>query len=194
MTTIHGKAEIVRLLAQFAYREEPTRLSSGKRSDYYLDAKVVSYTPEGAALIGAAVWSLIKNERVDAVGGLTLGADAIVVSTTLAARTEGVSLPGFIVRKEPKKHGLKKRIEGAVPPEGSRVAIVDDVVTLGGSVLDAVDAARDAKLTVVVVVPLVDREEGARQAIEDAGLTFRPICTASEVRDAFHRAHSPAFA
>lgn len=188
MITANPKVELVELLARDAYREGDVGLSSGVRSKFYLDGKLVSYQPEGATLVGAAVWELIRDENVAGVGGLTLGADAIVVSTFFAAQRAGVDLPGFIVRKEPKKHGMRKMIEGVTPKAGSRVAIVDDVVTSGGSVLLAVREARLVGLEVVVVVPMVDREEGAREAVEAEGIKFRPICTASEVREVYERA------
>ena len=194
MKTGRASTQLIELLANLAYTEGDVGLSSGARSKFYLDCKLVSYRPDGATMVGDAVWETIRAENVAGVGGLTLGADAIVVSTIFAARREGVDLPGFIVRKEPKKHGLEKWIEGVALPRGSRVAIVDDVVTTGGSVMDAVREAKKAGLVVAIVVPLVDREEGAREAIEGAGLKFQPICTASEVRAAYHHQRSPAFA
>jgi orotate phosphoribosyltransferase len=194
MTMGNARTQLIDLLADVAYTEGDVGLASGARSDFYLDCKRLSYRPDGAKLIGEVVWEAIRNENVSAVGGLTLGADMIVASTLFAADRGGVELPGFIVRKEPKKHGLQKWIEGHVPDKGSRVAIVDDVVTSGGSVMDAVREATKVGLVIAVVVPLVDRLAGAREMIEGAGLKFRPICTATEVRDAFRNRHSPAYA
>lgn len=172
---------VIRLLAERAYQEGDLVLSSGQRSGVYLDAKQVTYHPDGVEAVGGAVLDRIRSYEVDGIGGLTMGADAIVVSTVWAARGEGIELPGFVVRKEPKRHGLRKRVEGVVPPEGSRVAIVDDVVTSGGSVLEAVDAVEELGLEVAVVVPLVDREEGGREAVAERNIPFEPVCTLSAI-------------
>lgn len=182
-TTETVDARLAELLAEHAYREGAVILSSGRRSDYYLDAKQVTYHPAGVELVGEAVLSRIGSEAIDAVGGLTLGADAIVVSTVMAARRQGRSVAGFIVRKEPKGHGLERWIEGVMPRPGARVAIVEDIATSGGSALKAAGIAREQGLEVAVVVPLVDREEGAGAAIRDAGLAFRPVLTISQIRD-----------
>lgn len=179
--------KLVELLAVRSYREGDVQLASGRRSSAYIDAKQVTYDPEGFALAGRAVYEIIAGYGVAGVGGLTMGADAIVCATLSAAAAAGDRIPGFIVRKEPKKHGLQKWIEGIQPPPGSRVAIVEDVVTSGGSALKAVAVAREAGLEVAVVVPLVDREEGGREAVEAEGLVFRPVCTMSQVREAARR-------
>ncbi|MCR4338665.1 MAG: orotate phosphoribosyltransferase [Gemmatimonadaceae bacterium] len=182
MITANVKTELIELLARHAYKAGAVSLSSGKQSDYYVDSKVVTYGPEGAILVGTAVWDAIRDENVAGVGGLTLGADAIVVATVIAAHYAGYDLPGFIVRKEPKKHGMKRMIEGVLPEPGSRIAIVDDVVTSGGSVFQSIDEAERDGLEVAIVVPLVDREEGAREKIESRGIKFTPICTARQLR------------
>jgi orotate phosphoribosyltransferase len=187
MITAHPKTELVELLAAHAYREGDVGLSSGARSAYYVDGKLVTYRPEGATLVGDAVWDVIRDEGVVGVGGLTLGADAVVISTIFAAQRAQVELTGFIVRKEPKQHGMQKMIEGVIPRAGSRVAIVDDVVTSGRSVLVAITEAEKAGLQVAIVVPLVDREEGAREKVEEMGIKFRPLCTAREVQDVYRR-------
>jgi len=189
MITASLKAELVEALATYAYGPGGVTLSSGVRSDYYVDGKLVTYRQEGAVLVGSAVWEFIRDENVVAVGGLTLGADAIVVAAMLAAQRVGYDLPGFIVRKEPKRHGKQKMIEGVVPERGSRVAIVDDVVTSGGSVIQAITESRNAGLEVAVVVPLVDRQQGAREEVERLGIKFAPICTVPELREAYRRLH-----
>lgn len=182
MITANVKTELVEMLARYAFKTGAVSLSSGKQSEYYVDGKLVTYRPEGAMLVGAAVWDCIRDENVAGIGGLTLGADAIVMATMLAAHHAGYDLPGFIVRKEPKKHGMKRLVEGVLPEAGSRVAIVDDVVTSGGSVIQAIDEAARDGLEVAIVVPLVDREEGARQKIQARGIKFAPICTANDLR------------
>lgn len=188
-TTETVDARLAELLAQHAYREGAVVLSSGRRSEFYLDAKQVTYHPAGVELIGEAVLSRIGSAPIDAVGGLTLGADAIVVSTVMAARRQGRSITGFIVRKEPKGHGLERWIEGVMPPPAASVAIVEDVATSGASALKAAGIARDQGLDVSVIVPLVDREEGAGDAIRAAGLAFRPVLTITQIRAAASRLH-----
>jgi orotate phosphoribosyltransferase len=185
MADVHDHQILVRLLASRAYREGEFTLSSGRKSNFYLDAKQVTYDPEGIRLVGAAVYSLIAPYGVQAVGGLTMGADAIVAGVVFVSGERGTPIPGFIVRKEVKQHGLQKRIEGVFPP-GARVAVVEDVLTSGGSALRAVDAVREAGGEVAVVVALVDRQEGGAAAIEREGIPFRAVTTITEIREAFH--------
>lgn len=182
---VHDDQILVHLLASRAYREGEFTLSSGRKSSFYLDAKQVTYDPEGIRLVGAAVHTLIAPFRVQAVGGLTMGADAIVASVVFVSAERGAPIPGFIVRKEAKQHGLQKRIEGIFPP-GARVAVVEDVLTSGASALRAVDAVREAGGDVAVVVALVDRQEGGAATIEREGIPFRAVTTLAEIREAFH--------
>ncbi len=178
--------QLVDLLARLSYREGNFPLSSGAVSSFYLDAKQVTYSPEGVVLVGRAILDLIMPFNVEAIGGLTMGADAIVTSTVRASVGSHTPIPGFVVRKAPKPHGLQKQIEG-VSPKDRRVAIVDDVITSGSSVLRAVEQARAAHADVALVVCLVDREEGGRSAVEAEGLAFKSICTLTQVRNAFER-------
>lgn len=180
---MNSRQQLIGLLRRRAYREGDFVLSSGRHSDFYLDAKQVTYHPDGAPLVGAAVLDIIAPYGVDAVGGLTMGADAIVTSVVYASRQAARPIPGFVVRKEAKGHGTQKWVEGVLPPN-ARVAIVDDVITSGQSALRAVEAVKSAGGSVVVVVTLVDREEGGRERIEAEGLDFRPVCTLSEIRGA----------
>lgn len=172
------------LLRDLAYREGNFELSSGRTSSYYLDAKQVTFAPEGVDLVGEAFFQAIREFDVDAIGGLTLGADPIVTATCSVAFRHGARIPAFVIRKEPKKHGLQKWIEGPIPREGARVAIVDDVVTSGRSVLDAVQVVeREAGCEVSVVVALVDRLEGGGRKIEHRGYNFRSIFTIRDLED-----------
>ncbi len=172
------------LLARLSYREGDFTLASGAKSTFYLDAKQVTYDPEGAELVGAAVVELAREFGAEAVGGPTLGADAIVSNAVYASARSGHPLTGFIVRKETKKHGLGKWIEG-IDPKGKKVVVVEDVITSGGSLLKAVEHLREAGAEIVVATAVVDREQGGRAAIEAAGIPFRPLCTLTEVRDQF---------
>lgn len=177
---------LVALFAKLSYREGDFTLSSGARSTFYLDAKQVTYHPDGVALVGDAVLHAVAGLGVRAVGGLTLGADAIVLSTVWASVRGGAPLSGFVVRKESKGHGTQQFIEG-VHPKGLTVAIVEDVVTSGASALKAVERVEAAGAKVVVVVGMVDRLQGGREAIEARGLQFRAACTIDEVRAAFRK-------
>ena len=182
---------LVALLLERSYREGDFLLTSGARSTFYLDAKQVTYHPGGMVLVGSCMMQLVEEFAIEAVGGLTMGADAIVASTVFASARAGRGIAGFVVRKEPKSHGLAKWVEG-IDPKGKRVAIVDDVITSGKSALKAVSAARSAGATVVLVVGLVDREQGGKEMIEADGVVFRALATISEIRDAANAAGSHA--
>lgn len=142
-------------------------LSSGKKSDFYIDCRKVTLHPKGAKLIGKIILEKIKGLKVDAVGGMTLGADPIVGAVITLS-----DLPGFIVRKKEKEHGTKQKIEGLIEP-GWNVVIVEDVATTGGSALQAIEAAEAAGAKVVKVISVVDREEGAAEALQN--YNFDPI-------------------
>ncbi len=148
------------------------RLSSGKETDFYFDGRLVSLEPEGSALIAELMLEEVRRDgRIDAVGGLTSGADPITSSIGILAHQRGVPLRLFYVRKEAKDHGMGKRIEGPPLPRGTRAVIVDDVITTGSSILKARDALRDdAGAEAVAAMAIVDREEGGREALEREGL------------------------
>ena len=184
--------QLVGLLREKAYREGDFTLSSGKRASFYIDARQVTYDPAGAALAGEWVFELIRDRNVQAVGGLTLGADPIALATALTSHLRGVPIPAFVVRKAPKGHGLKRSIEGPALRPGMRVAIVEDVVTSGGSALEAITRVREeAGCEIALVACLVDREEGGRQAIEAQGCRLHALCTISELREAGRGASVP---
>jgi orotate phosphoribosyltransferase len=152
---------LLTLLTERAYQyrpEQPFTLSSGALSDYYLDARVVTWDPEAKPLIGALFFAVLAG-RADAAGGLTLGADPIAAAVAYYSQTVGAPIRAFTVRKEAKAHGMARAIEGSIRP-GDRVAIVDDVVTTGTSTLDAIDRCQQAGYTITAVVILIDREEG----------------------------------
>lgn len=154
------------LLAARAVIRGRITLSSGAVSEYYFDCKRVMLSSEGAPLVGQAFLEAIKRlpEQPAAIGGLTHGADPIIGAAIMKAAEEGLRLDGFYIRKEPKKHGTQRLIEN-VPPSGSPVVIVDDVVTKGGSIVQAIDGAESAGCRVVAVVVLVDRLEGGAEKI-----------------------------
>lgn len=136
-------------------------LASGKESTFYINSKKVLFHSESLSLVAEALWDKLAGLDIRAVGGLEVGAIPLTAAVVYRAHQAGRGLEGFFVRKQPKAHGTQERIEGVLPP-GARVAIVDDVLTTGGSALQAVQEAERAGAVVVAVACIVDREEGAR--------------------------------
>jgi orotate phosphoribosyltransferase len=157
-------------------------LSSGKKSNYYMDCKLTTLDPEGALLTGHCVLELLDEMGVkpDAIGGLSVGADPLVTATGVVSAIQKRPLPGFLVRKEAKKHGRQKQLEGLENPRGKTVVIVDEVCTTGGSTKEAIEAAEGEGCKVVAVISLVDREEGGSQML-GAKYNYRSIFTAREL-------------
>mgnify|MGYP005841042099 CR=1 FL=1 len=174
------KEELKKLILERAVERGEFILSSGERSHYYIDAKRVTLDPEGAYLIGEAFFDQLAKLEIDAVGGLTLGADPIATAIALISHKRGRPIPAFIVRKAMKAHGTMKRIEGALKP-ASRVAIVEDVVTKGGSALEAARAVEAEGHRVVKVLCLVDREQSGGESIRASGYDFGALFTATEL-------------
>lgn len=172
-------ADII-LEKSFRFSEEPFTLSSGLKSNYYFDCKKTSLDPEGMNLIGNIVFDTLKDSAIDAVGGLSLGADPIANSIALVSFQQGRPINPFIVRKDAKGHGTKSRIEGNVKA-GDRVAILDDVVTTGASTITAIEAAREAGLVIDRVIVLVDREEGGTENILKYVARIEPVIRRSEI-------------
>jgi len=173
---------LITLLAERSAKRGRFKLASGKESDFYVDARLTTMSPDGLALIGPLALSTLRQTGwgVDAIGGLTLGADPISYAISYASASSDHPLRAFTVRKEPKAHGTGKLLEGPVG-EGDRVAIIEDVITTGGSALRAIDAVRNAKASVAGVLALVDREEGGRQAIEKTGVSVVSLVSASQI-------------
>ena len=153
-------------------------LTSGKKSSYYFDGRLLSLDPEGAHLISQALLPLLEQAGAKAVGGTTLGADPMVAAVALASHLNGGSIPAFIVRKENKAHGTKQNIEGPLI-SGINVAIVDDVCTTGGSLFHAIEAAEEAGCTVVKVVSVLDRNEGGSEEMRRRGYDFSTLLAAT---------------
>ncbi len=158
----------------FIYRDDPPfTLVSGATSPYYFDCKATTLDPGGVALVGEALYDLLEETIVDqsvqALGGLTLGADPISVSTAIAAWHRGKELSPLVVRKEAKKHGTARWIEGRLDGV-KKVIAVDDVITTGGSTVTAIERLREGGLEVVAAAVLVDRQEGGRESIEKTGV------------------------
>jgi orotate phosphoribosyltransferase len=152
--------------------KEPIQLSSGKMSHEYFDGRRVTLHPEGMTLFARTALELISPKDFDAVGGPSIGADPIVTAISLLAYLEkGVTLPGFLIRKEQKEYGLQRRIEGTELKKGMKVLLVEDVLTTGNSALKAIQAVEEAGATVSHVLCLVDRNEGAQDLLKRYQLT-----------------------
>jgi len=177
-----ARQELLEMLAKKSFRLGEFQLSSGGSSDYYIDCRSTTLDARGAQLTGQAFLDEMRRQswHADAIGGLTMGADPIVVSVAVMSGT----LPGFLVRKAEKQHGTGQRIEG-FRNKGARVVIVDDVCTTGASTIQAIEAARMFGFEVVGVMCLVEREEAKGRAhVEKAadGAPFVSIFTANDVR------------
>ena len=212
-----NKTALLNLIATLSFKLGDFTLASGKKSDYYIDCRTTTLHAEGGRLSGLLLYDLIREhvphpEKVEAVGGLTMGADPLVSNTASASawaladyneilelsnelqlddeeRNDEDAAPtlihGFLVRKAEKTHGTGRKIEGFLKL-GAHVVIVDDVCTTGGSTITAIEAAREAGMHVAGVFCLVDREQGGRANIEAAcnGAPFFSVFTATEVRAA----------
>ena len=157
------------LLRELSFERRKVTLASGKESDFYIDCKRTALTAEGHVLIGRLLFDRIRRVRPlpRGVGGLTLGADPLASAVAFSSFLAGEPIDAFIVRKEPKGHGTGQWIEGRrTIPDGSRVAVLEDVVTSGNSALKAIERCRAEELEVVGCFALVDRLEGGRDAIE----------------------------
>ncbi len=184
------RSELLNLLARESYVERALTLASGRSSTYYVDCKRTLYLPRGAYLAGELVLELVREARVEQLGGMAAGALPITDAVLAAAWRHGVDLRGFFVRKETKAHGLQQLIEGAFKP-GLATAVIDDTITTGGSSMQAVAAMREAGARVTHAIALVERGEGAAETFARAGLEYKYVFTAEEVRTA-HESLKPS--
>ncbi len=145
--------------------EKEFKLASGRMSDFYIDCKATTLRADGLALTGEVIFDLVRDQGIKAVGGLTLGADPIAASTALVSFQQGEPIDAFVVRKEAKGHGTRRWIEGSVTPE-TPIAVIEDVITTGGSAINAIERCLEGGLVVKGVIALVDRQEGGREALE----------------------------
>ena len=163
-------------------------LASGKKSNYYIDCRLTTLDPEGACLVGAAIRKTVNDKckemgiSIDSIGGLTLGADPIALSASMASyqAEDDKTLKPFVVRKAPKEHGKGKQIEGGFK-EGDSVVALDDVITTGGSTLKAIEAIENEGGKVEFVLVLVDRQEGGKEIIEESGYKVFSLFTRDEL-------------
>ena len=173
--TEESRQRLLDLFKSRAFSFGRFKLASGKESSYYVNSKQALFHSEAVALLGEAIWERTKDLDIHAVGGVELGAIPLATAAVLRYHQEGRALEGFFVRKETKDHGSRERLEGVLPP-GARVAVLDDVLTTGGSVLQAITEVEKAGGKVVTVVCIVDRLEGARELLAPK-YKYQPIFT-----------------
>lgn len=181
-----ARARLLKMLAEKSFRLGNFKLSSGGTSDYYIDCRLTTLDAAGAVATGEAVLEEIQRRgwKADAIGGLTMGADPIVVATSVISAQQGSPISGFLVRKAEKTHGTGQRIEG-YREKDAHVVVVDDVCTTGASTIQAVEAAREFGFEISGVLCLVEREEaGGRANVEKAAAPapFVALFTANDVR------------
>ncbi len=172
---------LLELICQVAYKEGNFTLSSGRKSDYYINGKQVTLHAQGGLMVARILLDMLPEGTVG-VGGLTLGADPMVSAVSIVGAYEGKPVTPLIIRKEAKGHGTQAYIEGPTLLEGSAVVILEDVVTTGASAMKAVDRLRAAGYVANEILSLVDRQQGGRALYEEAGLSFRPVFTIDQIK------------
>jgi orotate phosphoribosyltransferase len=178
--------EIV-LERSFKYSDNPPfTLVSGRKSNYYFNCKPTTLDPEGMNLIGELIFAMLADSEVTAAGGLTLGADPIANALSVISFQRGRPIKSFIVRKDVKDHGIINAVEGNVRP-GEQVAIIDDVITTGGSTITAIERAQQKGLAVERVIALIDREEGGRENILVHAPRVDAVLTRTEIMARYRR-------
>lgn len=193
------KEQLLEILKERSVHRGKFTLASGGQSDLYIDARLTTHDPQGAILVGRVGWELVKQVayelgvHIDSIGGLTMGADPVALSIGISAHLEDSSsgLQTFVVRKSAKTHGRQKLIEGNFA-SGDSVVITEDVITTGGSTLQAIQTVEAAGGKIAFVLVLVDRGEGGRENIEKHGHKVVPIFTRADLigTDAGRRSHS----
>ncbi|MFH1772466.1 MAG: orotate phosphoribosyltransferase [Candidatus Omnitrophota bacterium] len=159
------KKELLKLIKKDAFFKKKVILSSGKTSNFYIDIRKISLTPQGIYLISHLFYDIIENGSITAIGGPTLGADPIVSGVCFVAYEKKMPLKGFLIRKNPKKHGSQRMIEGHALKRTDKVVIVDDVATSGGSLVKSIEVLRNEGIKVVKALTVIDRGEGAKVAL-----------------------------
>ncbi|MHB8483111.1 MAG: orotate phosphoribosyltransferase [Nitrospiria bacterium] len=176
------RTQLLRLLREsFVYNDQPVfTLSSGRKSRFYIDSKKVTLDPGGGFLVGQLILDAIHDLDIDAIGGMTLGADPMAISASVLSYGEGTPLPAFIVRKDPKGYGESPFIEGNLK-KGSKVAIVDDVLTGGTSVEKTINILKESNCQVLRIIALVDRKEGGKEKLEKLGYEVVALFTVEDL-------------
>lgn len=183
------KGILLQLLESYSFLTGDFTLASGKKSEYYFDFRASASDPEAIKLVGELFFDRIRNNdrRVDAIGGAIFGAAPIVTAITIESYLNNEPIPGFYVRKEPKKYGTQSYVEGSLDSEKElSVVLVEDVITTGGSILRAVDHLLEShpKCKILGILALLDRQEGGRKNIEDAGYDLWTMFTIDDLFEA----------
>ncbi len=176
------RIKLLRMIHTRAFKEGKFTLTSGVTSDYYIDCKEIILDAEGLLLVGKMILDKIKEWEATAVGGMELGSVPISTGVSLISATEGWPLDNFIIRKSAKEHGTGKKIEGKLLP-GTRVVVVEDVVSSGSSALKVIDVVREAGAVVAGVVCIVDREMSGADAIRAKDVLYEPLFTITEIKE-----------
>lgn len=178
-----SRARLADIIRTRSFGRGEITLASGRKSDFYFNLKPTMLDPEGAALLAELSYDALKDEKIDYIGGLEMGAVPLAGAIAQLSWMKGNPIAAFFVRKKPKEHGARLAVEGLTRNEslkGKRIVIVEDVTTTGGSAIKAIEAVKDAGGDVVMVLTMVDREEGASENFKEAGLTLRALYTATE--------------
>jgi orotate phosphoribosyltransferase len=178
-----SRARLADIIRKRSFGRGEITLASGRKSDFYFNLKPTMLDPEGAALLAELSLDALKDDAVDYIGGLEMGAVPIAGAIAQLSWLKGHPIAAFFVRKKPKEHGARHAVEGLAKGEslnGKRIVIVEDVTTTGGSAIKAVDAVKDAGGKVVLVFTMVDRDEGATETFSAAGIPFRALYKAGE--------------
>jgi len=177
---MNKRDELLEIVRRDAVKFGKFVLASGKESDLYVDLRKVTLQPRAAFLIGSIIYEMVKDRSIDAIGGMTLGADPIATAASMVAYQNGREIVAFIVRKEKKEHGTKSLVEGPIR-EGFKAVIVEDVITTGSSAVTAIRNAEAAGLQVDMVIGVLDRMEGGKSTIESLGYEVRTILSREDL-------------
>jgi orotate phosphoribosyltransferase len=177
---MNKRETLLELIRREALFTETIKLASGRESDYYIDCRLITLHPEGATLVAELLFDALRGREIDAFGGPSIGADPICGAFSVISHQKGRHIPTFIVRKKQKEHGKQKLIEGPLK-KGARVVIVDDVATSGNSLLNAIRTVEEHGCEVTGVIVIVDRLEGAREKLADAGYSLESIFTRDDL-------------
>ena len=183
MSKSAARARLAEIIRKRSFGRGEITLASGRKSNFYFNLKPTMLDPEGAALLAELTYEALKDDNLDFVGGLEMGAVPLAGAIAPLSWIKGHPIAAFFGRKKPKEHGAKLAVEGLAKGEtlqGKRIVIVEDVTTTGGSALKAAEAVREAGGVIALVFTMVDREEGATEAFAEAGLPFRSLYKAGE--------------
>ena len=175
------KKRLLQLLIKDAYSREKIILSSGKESDYYIDARRVTLSAEGVYLCARLILDIVRDDRLDAIGGPTLGADSMLGAIAVLSLQVNRPLNTFIIRKAPKSHGKQRQVEGPLLKKGSRVVLVDDVATTGKALIQSVEVLHQMGVEPYKAICIVDRREGAKEALAQRGCELVSIFDITEI-------------